>query len=89
LILFCTSFLLLPSSSPLSVFFPLLWPSTDAAFSATTKLPPFMTLDVHAIRNLELFENTYDRGSNGTLFEFLDNTKTPMGKRLFREWLVR
>jgi|TARA_B110000090_G_scaffold164211_1_gene181685 DNA mismatch repair ATPase MutS len=48
-----------------------------------------MTLDVHAIRNLELFENTYDRGSNGTLFEFLDNTKTPMGKRLFREWLVR
>jgi DNA mismatch repair protein MSH6 len=51
-------------------------------------LPPFMTLDVHAIRNLEIFENTYDRGTSGTLFEFLNYTKTPMGKRLYRSWIA-
>ena len=34
-------------------------------YTPASDLPAFMTLDVHAIRNLEIFENTYDRGSNG------------------------
>ena len=33
--------------------------------SASTGLPDFMSLDQHAIRNLEIFENTYDRGKAG------------------------
>jgi hypothetical protein len=37
----------------------------DIVSSDSSDLPAFMTLDVHAIRNLEIFENTYDRGSNG------------------------
>ena len=35
--------------------------------SASTGLPDFMSLDQHAIRNLEIFENTYDRGKAGML----------------------
>ena len=62
--------------------------SGAAGSSSSSSLPPFMTLDVHAIRNLEIFENTYDRGTSGTLFEFLDYTKTPMGKRLYRSWIA-
>ena len=55
--------------------------------NTVAKLPNFMNLDQHAIRNLEIFENSYDRGREGTLFEFLDHTKTAMGRRLYHNWL--
>lgn len=48
----------------------------------------FMSMDVHAIRNLEIFENTYDQGKEGTLCSFLNHCSTSAGRRLFRRWLA-
>jgi len=46
-------------------------------------------LDGLARRNLELVESLSDGTRRGTLLELLDQTKTPMGSRLLREWLLR
>jgi len=48
-----------------------------------------MLLDVSTVRNLELVENIRTRDSKGTLFEVLDHTKTPMGRRLLRKWILQ
>ena len=45
-------------------------------------------LDPIAIRHLELLENLWDRGREGTLFQHLNHTLTPMGTRLLQHWLV-
>ena len=49
----------------------------------------YMTLDPATRYNLEIAETA--RGSNvdTTLLKVLDKTKTPMGSRLLREWLLR
>ena len=47
----------------------------------------FMTLDVQTLRNLELVSSTI--GKEGSLVSILDETKSPMGARLLRSWLVR
>lgn len=46
-----------------------------------------MTLDEMALTNLEVLVNTYDRTETGSLWAFLNRTKTPFGKRLLRSWL--
>ena len=47
----------------------------------------FMSLDVTAIRNLELVRNMRDGGKRGTLLGVLDFTNTSMGARKLRNWI--
>jgi len=47
----------------------------------------FLILDRHTFRNLELTETLREKDTVGTLFWVMDQTKTPMGKRLLRKWL--
>ena len=54
---------------------------------STYNLSDFMTLDAETRRNLELTETLRDGRSEGTLLEALDQTHTPMGKRLLRTWV--
>jgi len=49
-----------------------------------------MILDAVTVRNLELIEPLFAGTDAGvTLFRCIDNTCTPMGKRLLRSWLLR
>jgi DNA mismatch repair protein MutS len=48
-----------------------------------------LLIDSVTRRNLEIVENLQDRGRRGTLLDVLDHTKTPMGARRLREWLLR
>jgi len=48
-----------------------------------------LALDETTRRNLELLRNRRDGGAAGTLLAVLDETVTPMGGRLLREWLLR
>jgi DNA mismatch repair protein MutS len=47
-----------------------------------------MPLDEMTRRNLELVESLRGSGEEGTLFSVLDQTLTPMGCRLLRQWLL-
>ncbi len=47
-----------------------------------------MTLDVTAIRGLELFQNSQDQSSHATLIELMDETVTNQGGRLLRHWMA-
>ena len=49
----------------------------------------FMILDSISQRNLELVDPMPGGKKEGTLLHVLDQTATPMGSRLLREWLVR
>lgn len=44
-------------------------------------------LDGPTLANLEVLENTRDKGGEGTLLQYLSHCVTPMGKREFRRWL--
>jgi DNA mismatch repair protein MSH6 len=46
-----------------------------------------LILDGQTLINLEIFSNTVDGGSEGTLFNLLNRCITPFGKRLFRQWV--
>lgn len=46
-----------------------------------------LVLDGQTLINLEIFNNTYDGGSEGTLFTLLNRCITPFGKRLFKQWV--
>jgi DNA mismatch repair protein MutS len=48
-----------------------------------------LVLDALTRRNLELVENLADGGRRGTLLDVLDHTRTAMGARLLREWILR
>ena len=48
-----------------------------------------MLLDPTAVSTLELFETAADRSSRGALVGAIDRTRTPMGARLLRQWLLR
>ncbi|MBI4280227.1 MAG: DNA mismatch repair protein MutS [Armatimonadetes bacterium] len=48
-----------------------------------------LIIDDTARRTLEVVRNQRDGGVRGTLLEALDETLTPMGGRMLREWLVR
>jgi DNA mismatch repair protein MutS len=49
----------------------------------------YIALDAATRRNLELVSNMHSGGQEGSLFQILDETLTPMGARLLRRWLVR
>ncbi len=49
----------------------------------------YAILDAMTIRNLELIKNVHEDSTNGTLLAILDKTKTPMGSRLIRKWIVQ
>lgn len=49
----------------------------------------FMSLDLNTCRNLELLETMRNREKKGSLLWVLDATKTPMGKRLIRNYIER
>jgi DNA mismatch repair protein MutS len=56
----------------------------------TTRAPgDVLVIDGLTRRNLELVENLEDGSRRGTLLEVLDLTRTPMGGRLLREWILR
>jgi len=49
-----------------------------------------LVLDTVTVRNLELIEPLFANADAGTtLFRAIDATRTPMGKRLLRSWLLR
>ncbi|WNY25734.1 DNA mismatch repair protein MutS [Methanolapillus millepedarum] len=48
-----------------------------------------MVLDSMALRNLEIVKNVRDEETNYSLIRILDKTKTSMGSRLLRNWLLR
>ncbi len=49
----------------------------------------YMALDRISQRNLELVEPLFANTGDSTLRSILDRTKTPMGGRLLREWILR
>lgn len=48
-----------------------------------------MQLDQATLRNLEVLKPTSEQRQSPTLLTTLDKTKTPMGTRLLRQWIVR
>ncbi|KAH7119889.1 muts domain V-domain-containing protein [Dendryphion nanum] len=46
-----------------------------------------LVLDGQSLINLEIFANTFDGSSDGTLFAMLNRCITPFGKRLLRQWV--
>ena len=55
---------------------------------STYRMNQFMTMDGNSHRHLELVENQEDLSTKGTLFGLLDKTKTPMGKRKLKRWIL-
>lgn len=55
----------------------------------TYSIDVYVSLDKVSQRNLELTESLKDGSRKNTLLEVLDQTQTPMGGRLFRQWLKR
>ncbi|TDM12945.1 DNA mismatch repair protein MutS [Macrococcus bovicus] len=49
----------------------------------------YMRLDLYAKRNLELTESIRLKTKKGTLLSIFNETKTPMGHRLQKEWIER
>ncbi|XP_073149982.1 DNA mismatch repair protein MSH6 isoform X2 [Henckelia pumila] len=50
---------------------------------------PYTVLDAAALENLEIFENSRNGESSGTLYAQLNHCATAFGKRLLRTWLAR
>ena len=48
-----------------------------------------MQLDQSTLRNLEILKPVSEQRQSPTLFNTLDQTQTPMGTRLLRQWVVR
>jgi DNA mismatch repair protein MSH6 len=46
-----------------------------------------LVLDGQTLINLEIFANTFDGSTDGTLFTLLNRCVTPFGKRMFRQWV--
>ncbi len=53
------------------------------------EIDEFMILDRVSQRNLELVEPLFTDSGDSTLRSVLDQTRTPMGGRLLREWILR
>ena len=49
----------------------------------------YMELDIQTVRNLELISTIRTMEKKGSLLWVLDKTRTPMGSRLIREWMLR
>ncbi len=59
---------------------------TDITVYATTQ---FMEMDMAALNNLELCRNMRDREKRHSLYWVLDKSRTTMGSRTMRAWLMR
>lgn len=46
-----------------------------------------LVLDGQTLINMEIFANSFDGGSEGTLFQLLNRCITPFGKRMFKQWV--
>ena len=46
-----------------------------------------LILDGKTLINMEIFANSLDGGSEGTLFSLLNRCITPFGKRMFKQWV--
>ncbi|QIW97836.1 hypothetical protein AMS68_003354 [Peltaster fructicola] len=46
-----------------------------------------LVLDGQSLINLEIFANTFDGTTQGTLFSMLNRCVTPFGKRMLRQWV--
>ncbi|KAB5527376.1 hypothetical protein DKX38_021223 [Salix brachista] len=57
-------------------------------FCEVTK-KPYMILDAAALENLEIFENSRNGDTSGTLYAQLNHCVTAFGKRLLKTWLAR
>jgi DNA mismatch repair protein MutS len=55
---------------------------------STYRITDFLVIDNIAKRNLELFSTSRDNLFQGSLLSILDQTKTAMGGRLLRSWLL-
>lgn len=62
---------------------------TLLAALTTYSTSEFMTLDAATRRNLELTETIRQGETLGSLLSVLDQTITPMGKRLMRQWVSK
>ncbi|WP_292388036.1 DNA mismatch repair protein MutS [Methanosarcina sp. UBA5] len=49
----------------------------------------FMILDSVTLRNLEIVKNVRDEGDENSLYRILNCTKTPMGSRTLKKWLLK
>ncbi len=49
----------------------------------------YLGLDPICQRNLELVENLHGGNREGTLLQILDRTKTAMGSRMMRDWILK
>ena len=49
----------------------------------------FVDIDASSVRNLELVETMRDKSKHGSLFWVLDKTKTAMGARTLKQWILR
>ncbi len=63
-------------------------PLTNIDAISTYRMNQFMTMDSSSHRHLELIENQEDSSARGTLLEVLDKTKTPMGRRKLKKWIL-
>lgn len=52
------------------------------------ELSSYMSIDRTTERNLELTKPLHTHANNLTLLNLLDYTKTPMGSRLFKTWII-
>ncbi|MBD3188730.1 hypothetical protein GF325_18020, partial [Candidatus Bathyarchaeota archaeon] len=48
----------------------------------------FMQLDSNTVRNLELLRNNSDGSTSGALFGVFSRTRTTMGKRMMKNWVL-
>ncbi|MFN8673392.1 MAG: DNA mismatch repair protein MutS [Candidatus Sericytochromatia bacterium] len=55
---------------------------------STYLLTDYLVIDAITKRNLELFATSRDNLYQGSLLSIIDDTKTPMGGRLLRNWLL-
>ncbi len=55
---------------------------------STYSVDEYMGLDKNSHRHLELVKNQQDLTTRGTLLGVLDKTRTPMGRRLLRKWIL-
>ena len=49
----------------------------------------FMILDSITLRNLEIVKNVRDEGDANSLYRILNCTKTPLGSRTLKKWLLK
>ncbi len=54
----------------------------------TEKNADYLYLDITSCRNLEIIETIRDQKKRGSLLWLLDNTKSSMGARLMRNWVL-